>query len=91
MAEYRKKPVVIEAIQIEEIVSAVNHENEASLPPWVQAAIATRQILFVADGILVSTAEGPMLGDHADWLIKGIIGELYPCKPDVFAGTYEVV
>ena len=42
-------------------------------------------------GILIHTLEGAMVAAIGDWIIRGVMGELYPCKPDVFAATYEVV
>ena len=40
-------------------------------------------------GLLIPTLEGLMVGRQNDWIIKGIKGEFYPCKPDIFAATYE--
>ena len=41
------------------------------------------------DGILISTLEGEMLANSGDWVIRGVQGEFYPCKPEIFAATYE--
>jgi len=40
-------------------------------------------------GLLIPTLEGLMLGVQEDWIIRGVKGELYPCKPDIFSATYE--
>ena len=77
MSAYRKKPVVIEAVQ------------------WTGTNLSEIQAFYRPDGILVGdkiiieTLEGPLTADKGDWIIKGIKGEFYPCKPDVFALTYE--
>jgi hypothetical protein len=42
-------------------------------------------------GLLIVTLEGEMLGRQGDWIIRGVQGEFYPCKPDIFAATYELV
>ena len=60
MAQYRKKPIVVEAVRLERTV-------------------------------MVHTLEGIMWGQPGDWLITGIAGEQYPCKPDIFEATYELV
>lgn len=43
------------------------------------------------DGLVIHTLEGDMLADYGDWIIKGVKGEFYPCKPDIFEATYEKV
>ena len=53
---------------------------------------ATDTIRLTQDGKLkISTLEGDMFADRGDWIIKGVKGEYYPCKPDIFEATYEVV
>lgn len=82
MAQYRKKPVVIEAEQWD----GKNLNNDESM-------FQLGAVIIKNDGseFLVSTLEGVMAGQIGDWLIRGIKGELYPCKPDIFAATYELV
>lgn len=85
--KYRKKPVVIEAWQIPE-----NIDHTAEMPPiWLVAAIMKGSV--VADKatgcVTIQTLEGAMLGNKLDWIIQGVKGELYPCKPDIFAASYE--
>lgn len=90
MSLFRKKPVVIEAWVID--------PNDRTDPPewvlkafddgaifWVSAVVNKRQPSYLK----VVTLEGGMQGSLGDYLIKGIKGELYPCKPDIFALTYE--
>lgn len=78
--KYRKKPVVIEAIQWD----GMNYDE---LGDWMGMS-ATCEI----DGcFLIPTLEGEMRASPGDWIIKGVQGEFYPCKPDIFAATYEEV
>lgn len=82
MPKFRKKPVAIEAEQWEG--HNLNDDNSLFQDP---------KVIIKTDGseFLVSTLEGVMRGVKGDWLIRGIKGELYPCKPDIFAATYEPV
>ena len=50
-----------------------------------------RQCRYVGSTLVIPTLEGDMTASPGDWIIKGIEGELYPCKPDIFAATYEPV
>ena len=81
--KFRKKPVVIEAIQwtgdnLKEIEGFINQGK-----PWGN--------LSNPEGLIIHTLEGDHRADKGDWIIKGIHGEFYPCKPDIFAKTYEPV
>ena len=83
MSKYRKLPVVIEAFQWDGSVksaTALLHWIDPSLPPDA-----------VANEVTVKTLEGEMRADPGDWIIKGVKGEFYPCKPDIFAAIYEQV
>lgn len=77
--QYRKKPVVIDAWQ---------NSDENELPAWVDSADVGREPGGV---ILINTLEGVMKAMPGDYIIKGIQGEIYPCKPDIFEATYEAV
>lgn len=83
MAQYRKKPVVIEAIQM----------GPTPVPEWFVAARRSGIIRIVEPGVLLTirTLEGVMTAEPGDWIIQGVNGEIYPCKPDIFAKTYEAV
>lgn len=85
MAQYRKRPVVVEAWQI-----PYPELQDTEAPTWVIQAIIDRRIELVpTGGAVIHTLEGDMLGGVGDWLIQGVKGELYPCKPDIFNTTYE--
>lgn len=79
MQKYRKKPVVIEAIQydgtVQDIVDFVGLENTEMNEEMTK--------------LYIKTLEGNMLVSHGDYVIKGVKGEFYPCKPDIFKKTYE--
>lgn len=89
MARYRKKPVVIEAYQVPTTWPPVRYEP---FPGWlIDAADSIKQADDDPRAMLITTLEGVMRADPGDWIIRGIKGELYPCKPDIFAATYEPV
>lgn len=82
MAKYRKKPVVIEAEQYD-------GRNGIKLLAWIGGRELEED--FTGDCIEIKTLEGTMRADKGDWIIKGVKGEFYLCKPDIFAATYEAV
>lgn len=82
--KFRKKPIVIEAY-------CFNQKPENYRPDWFQDAVSHNNIVTFEDGARIVTIEGVMWASLGDWIIKGIKGELYPCKPDIFAATYEAV
>lgn len=93
MARFRKKPVVVEAITFEELVKhgKLNGGNMVSGMPW-SFDYKGYPITHENDNCyLVPTLEGTMRFDRGDMLITGIKGEIYPCKPDIFAMTYDIV
>jgi hypothetical protein len=98
--KFRKKPVVIEAIQFTggpksatEVLNWVetpqaNHRLERELLHAPNGEISQ---LFSPEHIRIRTLEGDMMALVGDWIIKGVKGEFYPCKPDIFEATYEAV
>ena len=93
MSRYRKKPVVVDAFQM-------TRERMADIsdwPEWLKAAArkpvrATGFLWEQEEGtVLIGTLEGVMTVQPNDWIIRGVQGELYPCKPDIFEATYEPV
>jgi hypothetical protein len=78
---YRKKPVTIQAVRWDgKNVRAV--ENIGL--PWLRTGPNLRVLV-------ITTLEGEMTAQPGDWIIKGVKGEFYPCKPDIFDATYEPV
>lgn len=85
MAKYRKKPVVIEAEQF---------RGGHMASGWPDCICRCEAIEPNSDGVgwpHVHTMEGPLKVSEGDWIITGVKGEKYPCKPDIFAMTYEPV
>jgi len=89
--KYRKKPVVIEAIEwkgdnLREIIDFAGLHSSAEKWTWneYKEVVAT-------EGLKIFTLEGSHMASIGDMIIKGVQGEFYPCKPDIFAKTYEKV
>lgn len=96
---YRKKPVAIEAMQL-----AGAESDFHAVYQWVEAnthgSFDPLDELLPADGVaidpetgflLIATLEGVMHAKPGDWIIRDVQGEFYPCKPDIFAATYELL
>ena len=81
--KYRKKPVVIEAIRYLQ-----NEDNRQEVSDFVGKWLERKVQPY---GLVISTLEGEMICAPGDWIIKGVKGEFYPCKPDIFEATYEKV
>jgi len=95
MTKFRKKPIVIEAFRM----------GIDNIPDWFMDKVSDNTIIlcssrpYYADPFdhsyktwcEIETLEGTMTGDYGDWIIQGVNGEIYPCKPDVFSKTYEKV
>lgn len=90
MGKFKKKPVEIEAEKISDLIDDAQ-KNFNSLPDWVKAEYDKGNLLFSKNHVVVQTLEGSMVGQKNDFLIQGVKGEIYPCKPDIFAETYEAV
>lgn len=88
MSKWRKKPVVIEAFKW------TGGPDQTEDPEWIVEAIREGKVQFVplelgGTAMMIETLEGDMLACSGDWVIRGIKGEMYPCKPDIFEATYE--
>lgn len=89
--KFRKKPVTIEAVQI-------SKRMDITSPDWFAQAVQKNKVVLHGMGkftrdepwVEIETLEGVMRGNNGDWIIQGVKGELYPCKPDIFEATYEV-
>jgi hypothetical protein len=88
--KFRKKPVEVEAEPVADLLHAAACDWQA-LPTWIRQGYDDAKVLFLSGAVEIVTLEGVMRGERGDWIIKGIQGELYPCKPDIFAATYEAV
>ncbi len=81
MPFFVKKPVVIQAIKYTDVDSVFE----------IMDTFGSRGINNSDDGLYITTLEGVMKAKKGDWIIRGINGEIYPCKPDIFDKTYEPV
>lgn len=81
---YRKKPVVIEAMQFQPVGSS--GEDAARVESWCGGEMVVGDQGYC---LVIKTLEGRMRASPGDWIIKGVAGEFYPCKPDIFEKTYE--
>lgn len=97
MAKYRKKPIVIEAFQM----TLKRRWDNSEWPEWLHMAwnseAHTPGSLWIDPGderretLICGTLERALEISWDDWIIQGIQGEIYPCKPDIFEATYEPV
>lgn len=87
---FRKRPVEVEAAHVDEVLRAAAADWGA-LPQWLRLAYESGAVRFLPDAVVIRTLEGEMRADHGWWIIRGVKGELYPCRPDIFADTYERV
>jgi hypothetical protein len=84
--KFRKKPVVIEAVQW---IGTVESLHEVQKFSGYQYTLS--KSIPEVDTLEIYTLEGVMTASKGDWIIKGVQGEFYPCKPDIFEETYETV
>lgn len=87
---YRKKPIVIDAFRW--VAGPYQQED----PSWIIDKIKSGEVYFDKKGtpevtLKINTLEGTMTANQGDYIIKGIKGEIYPCKPNIFEETYEEV
>lgn len=88
--KFRKKPVEILAVRF-------NGYNGISLNKWSDGAVVPSPVLErtkanpTGEYLQIKTLEGTMTAIVGDWIIRGVKGEFYPCKPDIFEATYEKV
>ena len=96
MSTYRKKPVVIEAIQFANCEWQDDVHFRGPCPAWLEKAMRLGTVVpeFKSEDywyLKIVTLEGEMFAIPDDWIIQGVQGEIYPCKPDIFKATYELV
>lgn len=95
MGNFRKKPVEIEAVRYAGGSDRDGYFFDEMKPQWLADAFSIQPGHLGAvwrriDGTLrIATLEGEMIASPGDWIIQGVKGELYPCKPDIFEATYE--
>lgn len=90
-AKYRKKPVVIEAAHWHGSATSADQVIAWAIERGVGPGMRYISSRIVGPCIDIPTSEGTMSASPGDWIIKGVAGEFYPCKPEIFAATYEPV
>lgn len=87
MGKYRKKPVVVEAIQFD-------GDNWGEISHWVHRNLSPENNAIILRGVIgleVRTLDGTMSAYKGDWIVKGVKGEVYPMKDSIFKETHEEV
>lgn len=84
MPQFRKKPVVIEAMQF-------TADTKQQVLDWITCPVYDAWDKTGEPALYIETLEGNMMAQPGDWIICGVKGEFYPCKPDIFEDTYEPV
>lgn len=90
--KFRKKPVIIEAFQYHK--GKFQGYEAVAMPQWLIMALANGTLFAQREArekLMVQTVEGSLEVSDGDFIIQGVKGELYPCKPDIFALTYDKV
>ena len=91
MGKFRKKPVEVEAHKVSTLISFFKSDFK-QLPSWVKEAYHDMTINTITDDYFyVNTLEGRMVATKDDMLIRGVNGEIYPCKIEIFEKTYEKI
>lgn len=85
--KFRKKPVVIDAYQL----PPAGADVPASFEVWCDEVGFANYESGRDETLIITTLEGDMTASPGDWIIRGVKGEFYPCKPDIFAATYDAV
>lgn len=78
--QYVKKPIAVDAFKWEDI---------SIIPEWFAKAVFEGAVIVDGDTVFIKTLEGVMKAEKGTWIIRGVKGELYPCKADIFEETYE--
>jgi hypothetical protein len=93
MSKFRKKPIVIEAVKVTKMmIEAISAERTPEIPELIIRANREVNSMWTTDPhLIIKTLEGDMRANIGDWIIEGVSGEVYPCKPDIFNQTYESV
>jgi hypothetical protein len=82
--KFRKKPVIVEAVRFA-------LDEMTAFEAWLDERGGADKCSYEGQKLFIHTLEGEMEARPGDWIIQGVRGELYPCKPEIFAATYEAV
>jgi hypothetical protein len=88
MPKFRKKPVIIEAMQFHDL------DSYLVIVAWMKSCGHTSaladEVKYSMPVMLIQTLEGTMSANPSDWIIRGVMGEFYPCKNEIFLATYDL-
>ncbi|MFZ1988237.1 MAG: hypothetical protein WAW96_00560 [Alphaproteobacteria bacterium] len=90
MSRFRKKPIEVEAVEGSVLLRLAKNAWR-DLPVWLRRAHDEGKVRFLPHGIEIKTLEGVLTARSEDWVICGLKDEIYPCKPDIFAASYEPI
>ena len=82
--KFRKKPVVVEAVEW-------NGSNTVEISSFTGISLNEISSAPFVNELIIKTLEGDIHASIGDWIIRGVVGEIYPCKPDIFEKTYEII
>ena len=91
MPRFRKKPVEVEAVRVQVFPLTKTEGETFFIDNGAKLTYRKKRGEMLEPGWYVDTLEGPLKVSPGDWIIKGVKGEFYPCKPDIFKETYEPV
>jgi hypothetical protein len=91
MPKFRKKPVIIEAMQFATTEAVLEPSYLDKFETWMREKDPQQRYHYSGNQLLIPTLEGILAANVGDWIICGVKGELYPCKPDIFEAIYELV
>lgn len=93
MSEFRHKPVKVDAIRVRDVLKTWDQANKGEIkeetPKWIDKAYKSGHLIFASEYLLVSTKEGPVRAEKADWIVRKAKGDLCTCTRDEFDETYE--
>lgn len=83
MPSYVKKPCIVEAVQW------LGDPYQEITDDWLIEAVCTQKVKVEDERLRIETLEGTMYAEEGDYIVQGVAGEIYPCKPDIFKQTYS--
>lgn len=88
--KFLARPITIDAIQVTQAIKAAT-DDWAKAPDWLRMAWGHKNVLILPRAVHINTLSGWLVGSPGDWIIRGVHGDIYPYKPDIFAAMYEPI
>lgn len=89
--KYKAKLVTIDAVEFNRVIKVLGFTEDYRLTDELKELCRNHDVIVGPDYLIIPTLEGDMRAELGDFIIKGLKGEIYPCKPDVFHAKYEAV